>query len=456
MKIYGTDFNGTNTNMFYGDTAVYHNYVPLEMSCTKIESYRTGILTINTTLGLNEGYNRFLNTVDAITLQQSTGLYLQDGENVFTGSLLRDIKGSIQSNASLVLINGDIDGSKNTIDVNKIALQYGGLPIGVVVPGMGASEYCPEPFGLSNPFDGLLVIPTDIEVDYNGNLPFSSALLLATDNVFGNEEYEGYLYPALIDLIEIMDQVSTSINVNSAEHDKMAFSIGLTMTLDVLRLNYHYGHIEPASAEPSFPINTYVSSLINYVEVIVDVLDTLNDEMKADWDIIKAHIYRLGEYHPIGLEILGGISGNISSDMENRRDYWYCVMSWEQEFLQGNMEIETFYQEMATCYDMFNPYITHEEEDIIVANDFMKPKDFLDFYPNPTQSMLYVKMDKIAKPDDEVEVTITGMDGKTLHKHIEPASYLIGINVENLPQGAYILTITTPYKKHNGQFLIAR
>jgi hypothetical protein len=401
--------------------------------------------------------------VKGVEMDDVTGLLLHQGENVFAGNSSFDINGTLTNNAQLVLVNGKINASQNsfqsgTSGFNTNILQGSNL-IELDAPSTYVTEFCPEGFQSHNPFGGLIGhTPTEIEVDYDGLQPFSYALIEATNSVFGNEGYEAYLYQALTDVQSIMDQVTAEMDTQSRYYDQMAYQIGFSMMLNILRKAYHYGILEGVAADPSAPLNTYLQSMSNYINTIISLLpnDAYYDENLAIWEISRAHVFRLGQYHQLGLDALQGISGLISSKTENRKDYWNCVMGWESEMLQGNIELDEFYMEFSVCADMYSPFIDFPDNEIPVINDFFSPKDELTIYPNPAQSHIYVKMDKIARPDEEVEVSITGMDGRVLLQRKEFASYLIGINVENFAQGSYTISITTPHKIHNGKFVIVR
>jgi hypothetical protein len=461
LQVGGSNFNGNGITV--NTPAIYHNFTSLTMGCSMIEDYNTGVLTKNTSLDISEGYNRLFPSSIGIDLDDATGFVLHSGENVFAGMINWDINGTIESGAQLVLSGNKIDASKNSLQTGtsgfKTNILYGSSLIELEAPSIYATEYCPEPLDVNNIYGNLIGnIPTEINVDYEGNQSFSSALVLATNGVFGNEEYEGNLYPALEDVMYIFDQVSNSINPSSPSGDKKVFRTGFSMMFDLLRMNYHYGNIEVVGADPGAPFNTYVTSMNNYINVLKSIVvqDAHYDENIAVWEITRAHLYRLGQYHQQGLDALSSIGGNISAKTDDRINYWNCVMGWEKEMLLGNISPETYDQEFITCGMMYSPFISygeHEEEDMLPAT---KPEGKLSIYPNPTSDHIYVRMEDIAHPEDEIELTITGMDGRVLFTRKEQASYMIGINVEQFKQGAYILTVATPYKKHNGQFLIVR
>jgi hypothetical protein len=430
-----------------------------------IQSYHTAISTKNASLHLSKGFNRFFPSSIGVELDDATGIYLHQGENVFAGNSSFDISGTLKSNARIVWQNGKINASQNSFQSGSsgfnTSMLLGNSLILLDAPSSYITEFCPEGFQGHNPYGGLIgQTPTEIEVDFNANgvQAFSFALIEATNSVFGNEGYEAHLYQALTDVQAIMDQVTAEIDSLSRDYDKVAYQIGFSMMLNILRKAYHYGVLEAVAANPSAPLNSYLQSMSSYINTIISLLpnDAYYDENVAIWEITRAHVFRLGQYHQLGLNALQGISGSISAKTESRKNYWNCVMGWEAEMLQGNIAQDEFYMEFEICADMYSPFVDFPENEVPVSRNYFTPKDELSIYPNPAQSHIYVKMDKIARPDELVDVTITSMDGRVLLQRKEYASYLIGVNVENLAQGSYTLSITTPHKTHNGKFVIVR
>lgn len=463
LEIGSCNFYGNLTNISTTEPAVYNNFTDLKMGCSLVQAYHTAISSKNGTLDLSNGYNRLYPAFQGIDLDEVTGLFLHQGENVFAGIFFHDISGTLANNAQLVTINGKINASQNsfqsgTSGFNTHILQ-GTNVIELDAPSTYVTEFCPEGFQGQNPYGGLIgQNPTEIEIEYNGIQSFSFALIEATNSVFGNESYETYLYQALTDVQSILDQVTAEIDSQSRVSDQMAYQVGFSMMLNILRKCYHYGVLEAVAANPNATLNSYLQSMSNYITKLISLLpqNSYYDENVAIWEITRAHVFRLGQYHQMGLDALQGISGAISPKTESRKNYWNCVMGWESEMLQGIIPIDQYYIEFASCTEMYSPFIDFPDNEIPVPNDFFRPKDELSIYPNPAQSHIYVKMNKIARPEEQVEVTITGMDGKVLMQRKEYASYLIGINVENLAQGSYTLSITTPHKTHNGKFVIVR
>ncbi|MCC5916083.1 MAG: T9SS type A sorting domain-containing protein [Cryomorphaceae bacterium] len=465
LSVLSCNFYGNNPDTF----AIYHNFTDVQMKCSKIENYQVGVYTKNAILSLNNGKNEILACNRGVYLDQAVGITLSNGGNYFIGNIVHDIAGKIVNDNFLDIVN--INGIDHINAAHNIfQVVPGGFNTHILVGNSTSAtplhsavghafENCSSIVQTGNPFDSLIShIPTEIEIVYMGHTrKVPEALLLATNGSFG-DEFEGYIYTGLEDIMFILDEVSTVIDPTISAGDKKVFRIGFSMMFNLLRLNYHYGNLEPVLAEPEAEVNEFISSMDNYIDVLISLIPEgpLQDENIAIWEIIRAHLFRLGQHHQYGLDALQSIGGDLTAKTVSRKNYWECVMGWESEMLQGNIEHEEFYQEFAVCGEMYSPYVDFNEdyifEDIIIPN----PKGRLSIYPNPSKTHIYVRMEDIAAPEDNVHLTITGMDGRLLFKQTQAASYLIGVNIENLPQGAYILTITTPYKKHNGQFLIAR
>jgi hypothetical protein len=463
LEVRGCNFYGTLFNSSTPEPALHNNFTDVEMSCSMVQSYHTAVSTKNASLNLSRGYNRFYPSSIGIEMDNATGLFLHQGENVFAGNSSFDINGTLTSNAQLVLVNSKINASQNSFQSGTSGFNtnmlLGSSLIILDAPSTYVTQFCPEGVISHNPYGDLIGhTPSEIEIDINGIQPFSFALIEATNSVFGNEGYEAYLYQALTDVQAIMDQVTAEIDSLSRDYDKMAYQIGFSMMLNILRKAYHYGVLEAVAADPNATLNSYLQSMSSYINTIIALLpnDAYYDENVAIWEITRAHVFRLGQYHQLGLDALQSISGAISPKTESRKNYWNCVMGWEAEMLQGNIAQDEFYMEFEICADMYSPFVDFPDNEVPVSHDYFTPKDDLSIYPNPAQSHIYVKMDKIARPDELVDVTITSIDGRVLLQRKEYASYLIGVNVENLAQGSYTLSITTPHKTHNGKFVIVR
>ncbi|MCH7411270.1 T9SS type A sorting domain-containing protein [Belliella sp. DSM 111904] len=469
LEVRGCDFDGSGT---VHETAILHNTIDLRLKCSKIEDYHIGINTINASVDLsNDGGNRIYSTVFAILLDEATSIYFHNGENILAGNII-DVLGDLASTDPLVMVNHNGGDKINALDNNLQATSTGfkthifesgtSTPIPLHCQSFHLTPDCREPsIVMNHPFDTLIGnIPTDIYVDVEGvSMPFSLGLLQVTGDVFNNEGYEAHLYDALVDVRNIMDEVSQQVYSGSSDGTKKAFRIGFSMMFDILRKCYHYDVLQAVGADPGAPVNPYINSMNNYIDDIIGFIPSGADydEQVAIQHIIRAHVYRLAQHHQFALYALSQVGGDISPQTEDRKEYWNCLIYWEMEMLLGNITMEDYNQQFITCGMMFSPYKTYEDEDRFAEwEEKVKREGQLSIYPNPAMDNIYVRMENIASPEDEVVITITASDGKTVLTRKEQSSFLIGVNVSELSQGAYTLTVKTPYKTHNGQFLIAR
>ncbi len=54
------------------------------------------------------------------------------------------------------------------------------------------------------------------------------------------------------------------------------------------------------------------------------------------------------------------------------------------------------------------------------------------------------------------KITITDTKGKQVYFNTEVASYVMRMDISNLAQGSYVLTVNTPTKRHNATFTVVR
>lgn len=150
------------------------------------------------------------------------------------------------------------------------------------------------------------------------------------------------------------------------------------------------------------------------------------------------------------------LNGNYTNQTQDRIDFWLCVMSWEQDALIGNIDPDELQENIIGCYMMYNPHIAYKEDDRVVEKESVNLNGKISVYPNPTSDFLYFRTEGIAQLDDELIITITDTKGKQVYFNTEVASYVMRMDISNLAQGSYIVTVNTPTKRHNATFTVVR
>lgn len=475
LYVHDCEFIGDTSLVQYGG-AVYGSYTDVRSTCSDYSSYFMAIGVANAMLDVGDlAVNNFSMNNFAVYSTSAIGVNLKNGENTFTGNT-HDLWGFVPDLQFTPTVN--INGSTMINALNnqqfsapvlfgRLGISHSNPPIYHWVHSAPSFEFvplCGNGLGveLQNPFELILTNSgVDIGVLVEGiSFSFTDALLYVTENVYGNEDYESHILSTIYDLQLVIDQVGEHINSSMSSDVKTAYHIAIKMNLDLLRVAYNLGLLEVAGGDPGAPMNPYVSNLSQYIQTLVGAIDgstPQDDEERAGYDITRAHVYRLAEHHQHGISVLSNLYGNYSTDMQDRIDFWLCVMSWEKEALIGNISPEELEENVISCYMMFNPHIGQTSEDNSYKDkESSKQYKKLNIYPNPTSEFIYFRSEGIANLDDELMITITDSKGKQVYFNIETASYVMRTDVSSLAQGSYILTVATPKKRHNATFTVVR
>lgn len=452
--------------------AITHHF-PLQMACTSIRGFEYGTDTWHTRLNMqSDAYNSFASNEIAVHFTEIDELFLGHGKNLFFDSNITDIEGSLNANATANLYMGthvyadenDMftsgGGQFNTdiVDVSQSPVQlYNPNPF---VLEIGCIEDDPGMNMLSNPYGsgGIKSFGANNKLtSLESNLIQTAAAV--NDPAFDQKD----ITKVLADLVSTLDDVMLDVrSIRSTANTRRLARNSILMVWDVLRKAYTWEELPLAGADPLFAVNEPMDSLASYIDDMINTLnplDSLYADNKAELELMQAHLYRLGQHHVQASMVLQSISTAETSQRNTRVVmYWRCIVDWEIDVLQGNINPQQAYEDKEQC-QLYNPY-THPVSKREVRENSADESNYgegtLSFFPNPTSDNIYVRMEDIAHPEDEVELTVTSMDGRVLLRRTQEASYMIGINVEKFKQGAYILTVSTPYKKQNGQFLIVR
>lgn len=446
------------------DTAIYHHSVGLRMTCSSIDNFSVGIDCRSAVIDMSDEAMNQINATLPIMLTDATGVLLANGENIFSVTPVY-VSGSLHNSAVVPIINQKIDASNNAMPHNASGIgvvQYNGLLYDLHVQTNYFTTMC------TNNTNGFALPTVDgwignrnsgITVNVNGQgVPFEFALDGSFALLYGEEEshIEEYAMDVLDDVIMVLDQAIPQLSETSSLDAYQIAKVGFTMAYDLLRIAYMYNHLEVVHADPLAQPNTYITSMNNYISVFSGLLPNGSqyDNHRADLELSRAHLYRMGHYHSLALNALNEVMGNLSQRNIDRRDYWQCVMGWEQQMLLGNISEDEFMEEFWNCNTLYSPYINYESDDAdeTSKDGFFAANDIV-FYPNPTNDFLYMRTDGIAKLDDELLFTVTSLEGRTVMSEVQTASYVQRVNVNPLSSGVYIISVKTPYREYQQRFV---
>ncbi|MCH8547128.1 MAG: T9SS type A sorting domain-containing protein, partial [Cryomorphaceae bacterium] len=446
------------------DTAIYHHSVGLRMTCSSIDNFSVGVDCRSALIDLSEEAMNQINATLPILLTDATGVLLTNGENIFSVTPVY-VSGSLHNSAIVPIINQKIDATNNAMPHNTSGIghvQFNGLLYDLEVQTNHFTTMC------TNNTNGFALPTVDgwiggrssgITVNLNDqSFPLELALDGSFALLYGQEEshIEESAMEVLDEVILILDQAVPQLTETSSLDAYQIAKVGFTMAYDLLRMAYMYNHLEVVHADPLAQPNSYVASMNNYISVFSGLLPNGSqyDNHRADLELLRAHLYRIGHYHALALSALNEVSGNLSQRNIDRRDYWQCVLGWEQQMLLGNISEDEFMEEFWNCNTLYSPYISYESDDpgsestdgFFAANDIA-------FYPNPTNDFLYMRTDGIAKLDDELLFTVTSLEGRTVLSELQTASYVQRVNVDQLSSGVYIISLKTPYREYQRRFV---
>ena len=481
LRIHESQFISNTTPNHKEGVAINSFYVDVSSTCSEFTQYEKAIIANDCMIDLSElAVNHFTENDTAVLLRFADGINLDNGENRFTSNGV-DVIGIVNdlSLSPTVNINGTLHINARHNNKMFVGQVFSSQPLsGHVLNASSNSALLPlhttnsglfvqmcenaQGYEPVNPFEPAMNEISSIElvVEVLGNTyNFVDAMLIVTEFVYGNEEYEAYLLDAISNLQSVIAQVDEDINPTMSEDVKMAYIIALKMNMDLLRMAYDVHLIEVAGGDPSAPVSSYISNLSQYITTLVDAVEGYSqsaDEQRALFEIFRAHVYRLAENHQQGIDLLMNLNGNYTNQTQDRIDFWLCVMSWEQDALVGNIMPDELQQNILSCYMMYNPHITYKEEDRVIEKESVNLNSKISVYPNPTSDFLYFRSEGIAQLDDELIITITDTKGKQVYFNTEVASYVMRMDISNLAQGSYIVTVNTPTKRHNATFTVVR
>lgn len=260
LRIHESQFVSNTTPNHKEGVAINSFYVDVSSTCSEFTQYEKAIIANDCMIDLSElAVNHFTENDTAILLRFADGVNLYNGENRFTSNgfdvigIVNDlslsptinINGSLHINArhnnkmfiDSIFSNQPLSGHVLNASSNSALLLLHSPTSGFFV------QMCENAQGYEpiNPFEPAMngVSHISINVDVLGNTyNFIDALLLVTNDVYGNEEYEAYLLDAISNLQSIIAQVDEEINASMSEDVKMAYIIALKMNMDLLRMAY--------------------------------------------------------------------------------------------------------------------------------------------------------------------------------------------------------------------------
>ena len=446
------------------DTAIYHHSVGLRMTCSSIDNFSVGVDCRSAVVDMSDEAMNQINAALPILLTDATGVLLTNGENIFSVTPVY-VSGSLQSRAVVPIVNQKIDATNNAMPHNASGIglvQYNGSLRDLQVQTSYFTAMC------TNSTNGFALPTVDgwigdrssgLMVNVSGQgMPFEFALDESFALLYGEEEshIEEYAMDVLDDVLLVLDQAIPQLSETTSLDAYQIAKVGFSMAYDLVRMAYMYNHLEVVHADPLAQPNTYIASMNNYISVFSGLLPggSQYDNHRADLELSRAHLYRMGHYHTLALSALNEVTGNLSQRNIDRRDYWQCVMGWEQQMLLGNISEDEFMEEFWNCNTLYSPYVNYESDDARAetVDGFFAANDIV-FYPNPTNNFLYMRTEGIAKLDDELLFTVTALEGRTVFSEVQTASYVQRLNVDQLSSGVYIIAVKTPYKEYRQRFV---
>ena len=449
-----------NTASIPSDTAIYHHSVGLRMMCTYINNYNVGVDCRSAVIDMADDAMNHINATLPILLTDANGLLLKNGENIF-GITPTYVSGSLDDNALVTFFNQKMDARNNSMPHSSPGIgvvQFNNTLYDLEVQ----SNYITSACNASNNGSALPTIDgwignrtSGITVVVDDNpMPFELALDASFSVLYGEDEtyLENHVMEVLDEVMLVLNQGVPQLTSSSNPDAYVIAKVGYSMALDLLRKAYMYDHLEVVFADPFAQHNTYIQAMNTYITDFSSLLPISSqyDDMRADYEILRAHLFRLGHHHDDALSALGEVTGNVSQRNLDRRNYWQCVIGWEREMLIGNISEGEFMEEFWNCNTLYSPYVLYgNETDVQSESEVFRPVDEVAFYPNPTSNAIYMRTLGVAHLNDDLFFDIATMDGRTVKSGHQTASYVQRIDLEDLPAGIYVVTLKTPYKEYN-------
>ena len=214
----------------------------------------------------------------------------------------------------------------------------------------------------------------------------------------------------------------------SLSYDYLKYSLGNAYKANLISNDDH-------SAGP------FINEMLDIQNLLITRASIANDHAKEfSISMDRVQTFVLAGEKQTAIDELSGLFGIAGDEGIDYASNWYCTLSLEDDFLEGNISFEDYLENIATCaagMSALASLLRSSEGAISSVEKIAKPFE-INIFPNPTISGQFT----VEAPSIE-KVQVLNLLGKTVYEYNAQGETLIHeINLSEVGRGIYLVKVS--------------
>ena len=435
----------------------------------------------NNTVGISAYYNNFVLLGDgaqntfagcthAILLNQASGVFLENGQNNFSGATWY-----VQGELTALNANPSIDVLHNLMPGTGGSGNAVSLPIHVYwVDAQNNQQQIP----VSN-WNPLVTLPSNCAPLPGGANPgndLASDIMMGftSGKVVNTANYTNvWLHQALADAahkvsnpngiyndlqaIARFNEILGSISGNLTDVEQQALNFAAELMITALNNTYEQGLVPQNGGEEGNPEHPYLQLVSNQLNSLL-ANTGLSAEEHFNLSLSLAQTYRMAEHFDYALNVLDSLASPVTAEQLVHTEYWSCVCEAEEKLLQEAITPDEFIIAQENCRSILLQYNKWQQE---ILPGYTEVKDSREatvlmapLYPNPAVNGTFIQL---VEPGSIAIVQLLDVTGKRLYEQTIPEteSSLL-LDLRPFPPGVYLVKVTQNNQSQVQRLVLSR
>ncbi len=453
------------------EQGLFFTHGNLRPTCNLISDNSTvGIYAENANLLLlnDNAQNKITANPHGILFLATTGIFLEEGYNNFSGNTVSYISGEldmINANPHIDVLNnnmpGTTQGNTNVIPLHVYWLDANADTIDVPVinwmPGVTTPNECaPLPGNANgNTLAGNVMMGYQSAKVVNStnysNVWLHEALADAAKKV-STPEYVFNDLLAIARFSEILNATSGSFT----ETENLAINYAAELMVSALSNAIEQGLMPLNEGQQGNPEHPYLQLVTEQLNNRIAATG-LSAEQLFEMSLSLAQSYRMAQHYDYALHVLDSVSSPTTAEEIVYTQYWDCVCLAEDDLLNERILPEDFATAQENCRAILTQYFKWQRQPKTGNSEVTDRKDvvlFKQLYPNPAANGVMVKL---TNSNHATTVELIDVLGKVLQNiSLNATENEVLIDLRSTTAGVYLIKVTQNNQEHVQRLVVSK